>query len=527
MDKELVVKKFDALASKYGVDRRDVLSMFDISNEMEVVRRTFFLIQDARLQHSAQKDFESEEGNLTAYGQVVVNCVHLMQLSLEYFDSETTVLEWQHSGPDILLRKISLAYEAYWHFNGDFLLRSAMNDALEYGATPFSRNTRTFRHPNVDPVYHQQVVSVVSEIVSLYFDYDGFLPKKHKPPLKPWLLATETPTQDWKLPSTKNTLTLDNMGVRQLIRGSSFSIELCYKGASLAQGDNVEIRGGTVTVVDQGKLIYSGDHSFTIDLDRNNGYTAVIDYWQAGRCRWLPVILKQQQKMTGAIAAHLEQIEVLMQEACDNLLQLAMSTRLEVRSKIHEHLYHLELTRHNFCDYLFRQLQHEYLNSNLCANAVSKNYRCIQFLPGRELENLRIGLEALTYARSEIIGDVWGHIFCHTHIQLDDLAKAYIKDNSDCYTSLPLRLKTEEIRRYTVETHPNCLNYTMDTTVFANQEEFEIFLELEKTGLAETVLTIMNISGFTPRKAYERARETASLTVEAKALPTLGGTVTY
>jgi len=525
MDKTLVIKKFDALVRKYGFDRRDACNMYDIEDDMKVVRRTLFLTQDPKLKRSAQKDFETEEGDLTAYGEVVVSCVNLMHLSLQYFDSETTVLAWQQpSDRNEFLRKVSLAYEAYWHLNGDFLLRSTMNDAIESSllATPFFRNIRTFRHPDVDPIYHQQVVSVVSEIVSLFFDYDGFLPKKHKPALRPWLLATQTPTQDWKLPIAKNTLTLVSMGGRQLIRGGSFSIELCYDRFSTRFGDNAEIVGGTVTVVDQGKLIHSDDHSFVVDLDRNNGYTAVVDYWHAGKCRWLPVILKQQRKMASAIAAHLAQIEELMLEACDNLLQIAIENRPEYCLEIHGHLYSRELKWHNFSEYLFRKLRHEYMSSTLCANAVSRNYRCIEFLPDHERKNLDIGLAALSNARSEIISDVWGHLFCHTQMQLGDLATIYIKvGGSVCYTSLPMRLRTEEIRRYMVKTHPDCLNYDTNTTVFANQEEFVDFLELEKTGLAKTVINNMLLTDFSPRQSYEKTLLSNSLTLEPEELPSL------
>ena len=524
MNKKMIVNTFDALVRKYGFDHSEVLDMDDNEDEIELVERTLYFTQDEKLKSSAQKAFVTKDGDLTEYGEVVVSCAKLMNLSLEYFDSEETILHWHGPDREGVLRTVCLAYEVYWHFNGDFLIRSTMNDALESNSlsSPFFRNARTFRHTKVDPVYHQLVASVVSEVVNLFIDYDGFLPKKHKPALKPWLLATETPSHDWELPNIKNTLTLDNMGERQLIHGGSFSIELCYNGASLSLGDKVEIVGGTVKVIDEGKLIHSGDHSFTIDLDRINGYTAEVNYWHQGKFRLLPAILKQHQKMTLSIAKRLEQIEELMLEACDNLLKVAMSTHPEYCLEIYGHLYSQELLSEGFSSQLFRQLQHTYMSSNLCMNAVFNNYRCINFLPAHERQNLDIGLAALKGESSEFISDVWDCIFCHTEIQLPDLAKAYIKEvGPNCYASLPLRLRTEEIRRYTVKTHPNCLNYETDSTVFANREEFMDFLELERSGLANTVINNMLLTGFSPRQSYESALESISLAVESEELPFL------
>ena len=527
MNKQQIVDTFDALVRKYGFDESPVLGIDDNEDEIELVGRKLYFAQDEKIKRSAQKAFKTKDGELTEYGEVVVNCAKLMDLSLEYFESEEMILDWHEPGCDWALRTVCLAYEVYWHFNGDFLIRSTMNDALESNSlsSPFFRNARTFSHAKADPVYHQLVASVVSEVVNLYIDYDGFLPKKHKPALKPWLLATETPTHGWKLPSIKNTLTLDNMGERQLIHGGSFSIELCYNGASLSLGEKVEIVGGTIKVIDEGNLIHSGDHSFAIDLDRINGYTAEVNYWHQGKFRLLPAILKQQQKMTPSIAKRLEQIEELMLEACNNLLKVAMSTHSEYCLEIHEHLYSQELFSEGFKGFngqLFRQLQHKYMSSNFCKKAVFNDYQCINFLPAHERQNLDIGLAALKGGRSEYISEVWGRIFCHTQIQLADLAKAYIKEvGSNCYASLPLRLRTEEIRRYTVKTHPNCLNYETDSSVFANREEFMDFLELERTGLANTVINNMLLTGFSPRQAYESTLESISLAVESEELPFL------
>lgn len=518
MSKNSVVKKFDALVSKYGFDQHSLVDMYDLDEETNIIERTLFLISDDHPEHRARRDFETEEGDLTAYGDVVVKCVHLMRWCLACFDSPDAVLAHQQTQRDVLLRKCCLAYEAYWHFNGDFLLRAAMNNTLESGIfhTPFLRNAGTFQHPDLDADLHQQVFRVVSEIANLLFRHNGELPKK-KPGLKSWLLATKTTAQGWQLPRQVGKLSLKNMGDLQIIQGGTFNVVLCYDQTSLTLGEIAEIIGGTITVSHQDRTIYSGDFSFAIDLDRNNAYSVTVDYWHAGGCGWLTDILMQQKK-TSAIASYFQEVEALMLEACGNFLGIIHPKQ---RAEIYEHLYLQELSCHRFDSNLFHRLQPEFLSRHLCTTAVNENYLCLEFLPNKVRKEVGVGLAALIGARSGSERDVWGHIFNHTEMPLDALAKAYIQaESSKCYANLPLRLKTMEMLHYTLETDPECLNYTTNPDVFANREEFEAFLEDQMPGLAKLVQTIMATSTFSPRQAYESALATQALTVTSEQLPT-------
>ena len=519
MSKNSVVKKFDALVSKYGFDHRDMVDMYEIDEEMNTIESALFLSSEPNLERAARRDFESKSGDLTEYGVVVVKCVYLMNWCLECFDGEAMVLACQDLDPDLLLRKCSLAYEVYWQFNSDFLLRSAMNKALELSLmrNQFFRNAHTFQHPDLGNAHYQPMLKVVSEITMLLFQHAGHLPKKNKPGLKPWLLAAKTKSHGWQLPSQGRSLVLKNNEEVQVIQGPTFSIVLCYDQASLVLGEVVEIKGGEITVIHQGKIIYCGDHSFAIDLDRNNAYTAVVDRWHAGGSRWVSEVLMQETKAP-SITAHFEEIEDLMLEACGNLLDVTQN----YASKIHEHLYSQELACFHFDSHLFRRLRQEFLTKKLCEDAVFENYGCLEFLPEQARNDLDIGWAALR--GSYFVGaqnEVWVHLFTYTEMSLEDLAKAYIQEGgSECFASLPRRLKTEEVLRYTVETYPSCINYTTNTGVFANWGALEMFLERQKPGLAKLVQTIMATSNFSPRQAYESALATHAITVTSEQLPT-------
>jgi len=522
MNKSSVVKKFDALASKYGFDQGNLLDMYDIEDETNIIEKTLFLIDDAALERRTRKDFESEEGDRTAYGSVVVKCAHLMRWCLAYFDSADTVLAGQHEDRDERLRKCSLAYEAYWHFNSDFLLRSVMNRMLESRIldTPFFRRAHTFQHPNLDNACYQQILKVVSEIVMLHLQYNGRLLKMNKTGLKHSLLATKTKSDGWQLPRQGRSLKLINQKSVQVIQGGAFKIVLDYDQASLLLGETVQITGGEITVIHQGQVIYSSEHSFAIDLDDNNAYTAVVARWYPGGSRWVSEVLLQETKHR-SIAAHAEEIEALVLEACTNLLNIGMNNDTGNRLKIHERLYLRELSWHSFSAHLFSNLQPEFLTNDLCMQAISQNHSCIEFLPSHARENLDVGLAALkgAYWRSTE-STVWGQLFSHTEMPLEALAKAYIQEvGADGYALLPCRLKTEEMLRYTVETYPNCLNYTTNPGVFASQDEFEAFLECQTPGLSKQVQSIMDISDCTPRQAYEDALATMALDEAPESLP--------
>lgn len=522
MNKNSVVKKFDALASKYGFDQGNLLDMYDIEDETNIIERTLFLIDDAPLERRTRKDFETEEGDRTAYGSVVVKCAHLMRWCLACFDSADTVLAGQHEDRDERLRKCSLAYEAYWHFNSDFLLRSVMNRMLESRIldTPFFRRAHTFQHPDLDNASYQQMLKVVSEIVMLHFQYYGRLLKTNKAGLKPSLLAAKTRSHGWQLPCQGKNLKLVNRKKEQVIQGSTFSIVLGYDKASLLLGETVQITDGEITVTHKGQVIYSGEHSFAIDLDDNNSYTAMVDRWYSGGSRWVSEVLLQETKHR-SIAAHAEEIEALVLEACTNLLNIGMNNDTGNRLKIHERLYLRELSWHSFSAYLFSNLQPEFLTDDLCMQAISQNHSCIEFLPSHARENLEVGLAALKGAYwVGIESTVWGLLFSHTEMPLEALAKVYIQEvGADGYALLPRRLKTEDMQRYTVKTHPDCLNYTSNPGVFANWDELETFLERQIPGLAKQVQTIMDISDFTPRQAYEDALATMVLDEAPEPLP--------
>jgi len=522
MNKNSVVKKFEALASKYGFDQNNLLDMYDIDDETNIIEKTLFLIDDVHLERRTKRDFETEEGDLTAYGTVVVKCAYLMRWCLACFDSAEAVLAGRHAIHDERLRKSCLAYEAYWHFNSDFLLRSVMNEMLETCIldTQFFRRAHTFRHPDLDNASYQQIFKVVSEIVMLHFQYNGRLLKTNKAGLKISLLATKTQSHGWQLPCQGRSLKLVNQKEVQVIQGSTFSIVLCYDQASLLLGETAQITDGEITVIHQGQVIYSGEHSFAIDLDDNNAYTAMVDRWYSGGSRWVSEVLLQKTTQR-SIVAHAEEIETLVFEACSNLLDIGMNNDLGNKLKIHERLYLRELSWHNFNAYLFRHLLPEFLTIDLCMQAVAKNNSCIEFLPSHARENLDVGLAALKGAYfGGIEGSVWGQLFSHTEIPLEALAKAYIQeDGTDGYISLPCRLKTANMLKYTVEKHPDCLNYTSNPSVFANRDEFEAFLERQIPGLAKQVQRIMDISDFTPRQAYEDALATMALDEASEPLP--------
>lgn len=523
MSKNSVVKKFDALVSKYGFDRHDLVDMYEIDEEMNIIERTLFLIPDAHIERRARKDFENEEGDLSAYGVVVVKCAYLMRWCLECFHSAETVLAGQQADSNTRLRKCSLAYEVYWHLNSDFLLRSVMNKVLESSIldSSFFRHAHTFQHPDLDNVGYHQMLKVVSEIVMLHFQYNGQLLKMNKTGLKPSLLATKASSQGWKLPSQSKSLSLKNDDELQLIRGNKLSIVLCYDVASLVLGGGpAEIKGGQISVFYQDQAIYAGEHSFAIDLDSNNAYTAMVDRWHQGGSRWVSEVLLQETKHR-SLVAHAEEIEALIFEACTNLLNIALNNGSGQSLEIHEHLYCRELSWYAFNDYLFGQLRPEFLTPNLCAQAVSRNYDCLAFLPEHARKNLRIGLAALRGDCIDRESIVWGLIFSHTEMPLDALAKAYIQaEGSKCYANLPLRLKTMELLHYTLEKDPDCLNYTTNPSVLANREEFDAFLEHQMPGLAKLVQTIMATTNFSPRQAYESALATQALTVTSEQLPT-------
>lgn len=396
-----------------------------------------------------------------------------------------------------------------------------MNNAFEASllVTPFFRNAHTFEHPDLEVVSYHAMLKVVSEIANLLFQYAGELPKKNKAGLKPWLLATQTPSHGWQLPTQGRSLKLLNHREVQVIQGSTFSIVLSYGEASLALGDMAKMMGGDITVIHQGKVIYSGAHSFAIDLDRNNAYTALIDRWYPMGSRWVSEVLMQETKYR-SIAAHAEEIETLLLEACTNLLDIALNDGSALRLEIHEHLYSRELSWHHFNDSLFGRLRPEFLTHNLCAYAVSQNYDCLACLPEPARNDLRIGLAALKGNCFEYESTVWGLLFSHTEMPLEALAKAYVQDvGSDGYALLPLRLKTEEMRRYTVETHPDCLNYTTNPSVFSNREALEDFLEHQRPGLSQHVQMIMDTAGYSPRQAYESALASQEITVVSEPLP--------
>ena len=395
-----------------------------------------------------------------------------------------------------------------------------MNNTLESGIldTPFLRNAGTFQHPDLDAEYHQQVFKVVSEIANMLFRHSGELPKKNKPGLKPWLLAAKTTSQGWHLPSQRGRLTLKNIDDIQIIVGGPLFICLDYDRASLNLGPFAEITGCTVTVSHQDKTIYSGEFSFAIDLDRNSDYRLIVDHWHAGGLGWLTDILMQQPKKTSAIAGYLEEIEPLMLEACGNFLEIIHPKQ---RAEMYECVYLQELHLQHFDSNLFGRLQPEFLSCHLCTTAVTENYLCLEFLPDHARKELDMGLAALIGAHSGTKRNVWGHIFSCTEMPLEELAKAYIlKKGSKCYAELPLRLKTMEMLHYTLEKHPDCLNYTTNPSVFANREEFEAYLEHQVPGLAKLVQTIMDTAGCTPRQAYASALATQALTVTSEQLPT-------
>lgn len=519
MNKSSVVKKFDALASKYGFDQGNLLDMYDIEDEINIIRHTLYVSSELNTDRRATRDFETEDGQLTAYGVVAVKCVYLMRWCIQCFDSETTVLVRQRSQQDVILRKCSLAYEVYWHFNGDLLLRTVMNNTLDSSIldTPFLRNAGTFQHPDLDADYHQQVFKIVSEIVNLLFRHSGDLPKKSKPGLKPWLLATKTTSQGWQLPSQRGRLSLTNIDDIQIIKGGRLLICLDYVRTSLNLGPFAQVTGCTVTVSYQDKIIYSGEFPFVINLDRNNDYRLIVDRWYAGGFGWLTDMLMQQQKKTRAIAGYLEEIEPLMLEACGNFLEIIHPKQ---RAEIYEYVYLQELELHHFDSNLFGRLQPEFLSCHLCTTAVTENYLCLEFLPDHARKELDIGLAALNGARTKIERTVWGHIFSHTEMPLEDLAKAYIREaGADGYVSLPRRLKTANMLKYTVETHPDCLNYTSNPGVFANWDELEAFLNRQTPGLAKQVQSIMDISDCSPRQAYEDALATMALDEAPESLP--------
>jgi len=523
MNKCNVVKKFDALAKKYGFDQDSLIDMLDIDEETKLIEQALFQICDAHCEQRVRKNIQTKEGGWTAYGVVALKCAHLMNWCLNCFDSAYMVLTRRPADRDTHLRKCSLAYEVYWHLNSDFFLRSAMNNVLSghLHVSSFLRGAHTFQHADLDIKSYRPMLNVVSEIASLSVQYGGELPQKKKPALKPWLLATQTKSNGWELPTQGGKLKLDNREEVQVIQGDTFSILLCYDQASLVLGPETRITEGKMTVIHQGKIIYSGEHSFSIDLDRNNAYAAIVDRWDSEPVRWVSEMLLHDTKHR-LIAAHAEEIETLIWNACANILSCALSNGSGQSVEVHESLYSLELECFDFACDLFGRLRPEYLTLDLCAYAVSRNYRCLALLPKNARNNLRIGLAALkgSYCDNERL--VWGQIFSETEMPLEALAKEHIKEGgSQRYTSLPPRLKTEEMLRYTVETHPDCLNYTTNTSVFQNCEEFEAFLERQVPGLAKHVRTIMDTAGHPPRQAYESALMAQALTVPSEQLPTL------
>ena len=485
-----------------------------------------------QLDSSLTKD---EKGHRTAFGEVVVACTQIMMLAMDYYSSwPQTVANWSQSvvqDGGRVLKTMSLAYELYWHLNGNLVLRHAMTKVIDEGfhSSSILRNAATLSHPNINPIAHQQAFAVLSEILSMHYDYDGELPGKNQLALKPELLAVKNPHGQWVLPTRTATMVLANRGGLQVIRGGAITIILDYTQGQIDFTEGPSVVGGILVIEYRNRRIATYEHQFDIDLDRNNGYRAVADYWEERRRRCLPEVVRGKSAGAKAILQHQVQLDELLLAACDNILQAMLLGDPVVNETLYQALYFAELCEHGFDDGVFARLNPRYLDDCICSAAVWKNYRCLKFLPKRLSADLKIGLKALDGATEDNLDGVWGALFVYTEIPMDELAKAYATGPFGLPGSskrMPRRIKTPAFLSALVSEFPEVLDDVENSPVFSCQEEVDEFLDRERVGLKQVFHDIINVGDKMPSDAYSLALKVLEFADKPVGLPLFGDEMT-
>lgn len=505
-----IVKQFKKLESKFKISCKKEIPPDSLANANGCVRGVLGRIRDTDWQQAFRDDI-GPYNMLTAYGEVAGYCTHFIRRCQEYVQHRQST-DWTKNAQSQLVRDLSFAYATYWHLNDGHAVGLAMDNEIALLAL------ETFMHFNPRPsiprssAFDDQAMRLIQEISALYHDYycTPIYPKKgqkplrdKKPAFKPWLIAEKSSSGQWSLPPVPDwqfhLLVNDS---KQLILSDELQILLSFENArcQTSSSGQEELGNGQIQVRLWGFPIHQSELSVPLTADFENEALAV-DYWRPGRRKWVLDFADTSPNDFRISAVMLEQLDEMILAAQKNILaHWGSSNSLLVPAVIDRCCIQrleriLKENRPLRCIAGFaEQLPSRFRSKAVCiAYLEAVPLRFESFIPEELKGDWDVAHAFLAQSMRDVPDNMPDHreFLAHHYwsklpakAQKEDFARYCIeKSGTGAFGWLPATLRTDDVRRFTVLTYPECLDSL--NPVFTDAAERDAFLENTWTGILE------------------------------------------
>lgn len=509
MEAKNVIKKFKKIEQDFGMDCASAVTTEELESAVDCLLPIVGHIsndeENSGIHNNDHRDFYRSRKN--HYTVVAGYCIHFLRKCLQYLKDRDQGAKTLAVDNELLIRDLGFAYTAYWHLNDGYILGYGMdNEVACFEYETFFLYDEGLSFASAGEVDHQ-AIQIISEIANLYRDYyctpwppkkDRPAPlRKNKPDFKPWLVAKNTGGQ-WRMPNEPaSNFFLVNNNLCQLIDGANLHIELNYQNLFIQTNDEngVEVTGGQVTVTFKKKVLGLASQSFSLAADINSE-GLVVDYWAPNRRKWLLDLYDEQLRSRHFSQNSVDQLDKIILAAQENILRFWIFNHPSQAPTITDQccIRQLHRIKKNAGQLFFTENFHSRLPVRFKTKAV-----CIAYLElAPEIDDCFIPLELqiepevvhaiikrmprleTTDQQQNYAEHVWNRL--PQAAQCEAQAKFLIeKSGAQAYGWLPSSLRTESIRRFTVENAPSCLDDL--APVFTNENERDSFLERTWPGI--------------------------------------------
>lgn len=504
-----VIERFNKIEQDFGMDCASVITTEALDSAVDcllpIVDHIASDENDSGIHNDDHRDFYRSRKN--PYTVVAGYCIHFLRKCLQYLKDRDQSAKTLAVNNELLIRDLGFAYTTYWHLHDGYILGYGMdNEVACFEYETFFLYDEGLSFASAGEVDHQ-AIQIISEIANLYRDYyctpwppkhDRPAPlRKNKPDFKPWLVAKYTGGQ-WRLPNEPaSDFFLANNNLCQLIDGANLRIELNYQNLFIQTNADmgVEVAGGQVTVTFKNKVIDLASQSFSLVADINADGLAV-DYWAPNRRKWLLDLYDEQLRPRRFAQYSVDQLDKILLAAQENILRFWVFNHPSQTPAITDQccIRQLHRIKKNAAQLFFTEKFHSRLPERFKTKAVCIAY--LELAPGLDDRFIPLELKMehevvhaiikrmprleATDQQQNYADHVWNRL--PQAVQCEAQAKFLIeKSGAQAYGWLPSSLRTESIRRFTVENAPGCLDDL--APVFTNGNERDNFLERTWPGI--------------------------------------------